>query len=459
MKQYRILRLSVFCIIIGLVVSCEKFVEIPPSPSQIMSYKVFENDATATKAIIGIYIQMIANNNQFTSGNTTYYSGLSSDELYFYTNDLKQEFLKNDISASNHDFLSIVFWTPAYKYIYTANACLEGLENSKNLTPATKRILTGEAKFIRAYCYFYLANLFGDVPLVTTTNYNDNSLLARTPQIQIYNQIVSDLTDAQNLMDAAYPTTERVRPNKWAASALLARAYLYKGEWQKAEQESANIISSGAYSLQANLNNVFLKGSTETIFQIQPGVSNINSWEGNIIIPASATTTPTYLLTTSILNSFEAGDLRRASWVQSRTFAGQTLYYPFKYKVKTSATITEYNVYLRLAEQYLIRAEAMAQQGNITGAKSDINTIRNRAGLSNTNANDKASLLLAVEKERQTELFAEWGHRWFDLKRTNRVNTVIGGLKPTTWQPTDALWPIPTIQLNLNPALSQNPGY
>lgn len=459
MKQYRIIRLAVFCIVIGLLVSCEKFVEIPPTPSQIASYKVFENDATATKAIIGIYIQMIANSNQFTSGNTTFYAGMASDELYYYTNDLKQEFLKNEISSSNHDLLSNLFWIPAYKYIYAANACIEGLGNSKDLTPATKQQLTGEAKFIRAYCYFYLVNLFGDVPLVTTTNYNDNSLLARTPQSEIYDQIVADLSDAKNLMNASYPTSDRVRPNKWAATALLARTYLYKGEWQKAEQESASVISSGAYSLQQNLNDVFLKESTETIFQIQPGASNINSWEGNIIIPASANTTPTYLLTTSILNSFEAGDLRRANWVQSRTFSGQTYYYPFKYKVERNATATEYYVYLRLAEQYLIRTEARAQQGNISGSKDDINIIRNRAGLGNTSANDKASLLLAIEKERQTELFAEWGHRWFDLKRTNRVNAIIGALKPASWQSTDALWPIPTIQINLNPTLTQNPGY
>ena len=140
-------------------------------------------------------------------------------------------------------------------------------------------------------------------------------------------------------------------------------------------------------------------------------------------------------------------------------FAGSTLYYPFKYKVMSGTNLTEYYITLRLAEQFLIRAEARAQQGNISGAKTDVNVIRTRAGLPNTTANDKGGLLNAIEQERRIELFAEWGHRWFDLKRTGRATTVLGSLKPATWQPTDELWPIPQSQINLNPSLTQNNGY
>lgn len=459
MKAFHIFRLTILLFTLCYTTSCKKFVEIPPNPTQILHDKIFEDDGTATKAITGIYIQMMGNNNSFSSGNTTYYAGMCADELTFYLNDGKQEFLKNEISFNNHGLISTVFWSPAYKHIYTANACIEGLEKSQTLTPTVKRSLTGEAKFIRAYCYFYLVNLFGDVPLVTTTNFELNALLPRAGKASVYKQIIDDLNDAQTLLEPAYVSSERVRPNKWTAAALLARAYLYTGDWEKVINASSAVIGSGTYSLQPALNTVFLKGSNETIFQIPAGSSNINSWEGNVMLPASNGSTPTYLLTPSLLNSFEAGDLRRSSWVQSRVFAGQTVYYPFKYKVVTNTTVSEHYVYLRLAEQYLLRAEARAQQNDLAGAQADINMIRNRAGLPNITATDQLGLLLAIEQERRIELFAEWGHRWFDLKRSNRADAVLGALKPLTWQSTDALWPIPQNQLNLNPRLTQNPGY
>ena len=114
---------------------------------------------------------------------------------------------------------------------------------------------------------------------------------------------------------------------------------------------------------------------------------------------------------------------------------------------------------LRLAEQYLIRAEARAQQNNISGSQSDLNLIRNRAGLVNTAANDKTALLTAIEHERQVELFTEWGHRWLDLKRTNRADAVLGPIKAPNWQPTDMLYPIPQTQIANDPNVHQNPGY
>ncbi len=441
------------------LISCKKFVDVPPPATQIVSSKAFENDGTATRAVVGIYIEMMRNISQFSSAQTTFYAGLSGDELYFYQNDAKQEFLKNEITQINHDLISVMFWNPAYRYIYSANSCLEGLSGSQTLSPSVRNTLVGESKFIRAYCYFYLVNLFGDVPLVTTTDYEVNSLMPRTSTNLVFEQIIKDLLDAQNLLPSAYPTQEKVRPNKWTAAALLARAYLYKGDWSNAEQHATSVISSGAYTLPQTINNVFLKTSTETIFQLMPGSNNINSWEGSVFIPASPSVTPTYLCTPTLLNSFEVGDSRRSNWIQSRVFAGQNVYYPYKYKIQQNAVISEYYILLRLAEQYLIRAEARAHLNNITGSRSDLNIIRNRAGLINTLATDKQGLLSAIEHERRVELFAEWGHRWFDLKRTNRAAVVLSALKPSTWQSTDILWPIPSGQILLNPSLIQNPGY
>ena len=108
---------------------------------------------------------------------------------------------------------------------------------------------------------------------------------------------------------------------------------------------------------------------------------------------------------------------------------GHTNYFfPYKYKLtELSPVDTEYNMVLRLAEVYLIRAEARAQQGNITGAQADLDTVRARAGLAATTAGDLPSLLTAILHERQVELVAEWGHRWLDLESVSGMADAVLG--------------------------------
>ncbi len=153
-----------------------------------------------------------------------------------------------------------------------------------------------------------------------------------------------------------------------------------------------------------------------------------------------------YGLDSALLNSFETGDLRKKHWV-GRTTTGKTYPYKFKFASIDTLNIVEYNVVLRLAELYLIRAEAYARLGNFSSAAADLNIIRARAGLGPTTANDTASLITAIYQERRVEFFAEWGHRWLDLKRGDSIKSV------------DTLYPIPASEIQLNPALVQNPGY
>src|SRR5690606_35892880 len=170
----------------------------------------------------------------------------------------------------------------------------------------------------------------------------------------------------------------------------------------------------------------------------------------------------TFSFSDSFLESFEPGDLRRTHWVGAFTNdEGVTLFYPFKYKETFNSTDAslEYSVVFRLAEQYLIRAEARTHLGTIAGAQSDLNMIRNRAGLSNTTAMTESDLLTAIWHERKMELFTELGQRWFDLKRTNRGAEVLSQMTPS-WNDTDYLFPIPTAELELKPYLQpQNDGY
>lgn len=183
------------------------------------------------------------------------------------------------------------------------------------------------------------------------------------------------------------------------------------------------------------------------------------------IITSTAINPPNAALRISLVSSFQNNDQRRINWIGARTTATGTYYYPNKYKLTAATPISEYSMILRLGEQYLIRAEARAHQpGKVTGAnsaESDLNFIRNRAGISNTTASNEVTMLAAIEQERRFELFTELGHRWFDLKRTNRANTVLALLKGVDWNTTDQLYPIPQEQIMNDPAMAnqQNPGY
>jgi hypothetical protein len=180
---------------------------------------------------------------------------------------------------------------------------------------------------------------------------------------------------------------------------------------------------------------------------------------GYLVIPGSPDVVPNYTISNSLLNSFEPDDNRKVKWISSNLVDGQSYSFPYKYKQGIDASDRgEYDMVLRLAEQYLIRAEARAEQGESDGALSDVNIIRNRAGLSGLINSDKDSMLVSITHERQCELFAEWGHRWMDLKRTGQIDAVLGAEKPA-WKNTSALLPIPLVELGKNPKLYQNPGY
>lgn len=437
--------------------SCKKFVQVSLPKNQLVSSTVFADSAGANAAIAGIYVNMMQSYAlAFASGGITLYTGLAGDELYESGNNTTDEaFYNNAITIINGD--NAVLWENAYQYIYDANACIEGINSSTGITLSAKKSLSAEAYFIRSFLYFNLVNLYGGVPLVTTTDYNVGRLIGQSSQSQVYTQIIGDLLTAQaNLPQNSNGNT---RANYYAATALLAKVYLYNSHYSDADMEAEKVINSGNYTLATDLNAVFLSSSPETIWSFAPVVPNQNTWEGYFFVPTSAGVTPTYILTNSLMNSFEAGDLRKAAWINADTVSGQVYPYPYKYKAgETSVTPTENYVVLRLAEQYLIAAEAKANSNDLAGATTYLNIIRQRAGLPVKSSLDQASLLLAIEQERRSELFCEWGNRWFDLNRTKRAAAVFAADKPN-WKPDAAIFPVPQAEITANPNLKQNPGY
>jgi len=457
--------------------SCKKLTTAEAPVTSVNAGNVYNNDGTAASVLTGIYASMASFNQGFNQSITTIYlyQALSADELTLYnTNDLVLEpYYTNSLTSTTP-----TVWDDLYYFVFIANAAIDGLNSSSGLTPAVKQQLLGEAEFVRAFCYFYLVNSYGPVPLVVTSNYKTTAGLGRAAATQVYEQIVADLEDAQiNLSafflksDAKTPDNsgvpERVRPSRMAATALLARVYLYVGNFPGADSAASAVIGNSDFSLDS-LNSVFLKNSTETIWALQPvGVGvNSNTGDGDIFnLPSTGPNTfPNEVyLSNNLLASFEPADGRRTNWVDSVVGGGVTYYYPYKYKIgAVNKTTQEYIMVLRLGEQYLIRAEARAHEGNLTGAAGDLNTIRSRAGLPNTAAASQADLLSAVLHERQVELFTEWGHRWFDLIRTNNVGTVMSVVAPQkggTWDSHDELYPIPQSEITLDSKLVQNTGY
>ena len=457
----RIIIAAVLFTFLFLLPSCEDFVDIDTPITEIVREDVFDNDAIATAAISGIYSEMFRN--QAITHTLTVNNGRASDEFENFSADISfQSFFDNSLTPMTADVER--YWNELYSYIHSTNAIIEGLANSTGVTIETKEQLEGEAKFIRAFCNFYLVNLWGDVPLITTTDFQTNAKVSRIPNEEVYAQIIHDLIEAQDLLaeDYSFSGGERGRPNKSAASSLLARVYLYVGDWVNAEAQASAVIINTIYSLTTDLNEVFLVNSQESIWQLRSVFDGggINTFDGELLIFSAAPTN--VALSDDLLNAFETGDERSNNWVGSFTDGADTWYYPFKYKIQDGnqgVPITEALSMLRLAEQFLIRAEARAQQNNVVGSQEDLNMIRNRAGLTNTTANDQLSLLNAIEQERRVELFTESSHRWLDLKRTGRADVVLGTIKPN-WQQTDVLYPIPRSDFDKNANLRpQNPGY
>ncbi|HEV3250558.1 MAG TPA: RagB/SusD family nutrient uptake outer membrane protein [Puia sp.] len=467
-------------------ICCNKLVQVPEPISSVTLSQVFSSDATATSAVLGIYNNMSITNGFFNLSITTH-AGESADELADQTsgNELNDIFLSNTLTTFNANNFSLQYlWQPAYYDIYCANSVIAGVEASTGMTTNTKIQLAGEAKFIRALCYFYLANLFGDLPLVLSDDFNQTVLLKKSPSTQLYQQIINDLLDAERTLPGDFALTggQPIRANRWAAAALLAKVYLYQENWSGADSAATAVINSGQFSLvplpvvpldgfplgsPLSDSDAFEANSPEAILQLQSStqVYPYTTLEGNFFIVFNSNNTPKMWVTSQLLGAFEPNDLRRLNWLDSAGLGqpGGPYYYPYKYKVQTGnpPPILENITLLRFAEQYLIRAEAEANLNHLGAAINDLNTIRTRAGLDSIRLPiSQDSVLARVRQENRIEFFAELGHRWLDLKRWGlAIDTLRNISYKRGIDSTQLLYPIPTIELQDDPNLTQNPGY
>lgn len=438
---------------------CSDFVEADIPASQLGGPQVFQDAATANAAVVNLYSRL-QRDTMVTGGieGTSYLMGLYADELTYYSSSTTDmAFFQNAVLPTNSYLLTI--WNNSYNVIYAANSVIEGIEASSGIPQADADRLIGEALFVRTYLHFYLSQLFGPVPYVAQTDYRINATLPRTDVPAFLTLLSSDLEHAALLLPEEYTGQNRVRVNRSAAKALQARIFLYAGDNQNAAVAASTVIDNTAYAPATNLEAAFLKESTNIIWQLMPATAGANTLEGSTFIFNSGPP-PNTALTPSLVAAFEPGDLRFSNWVRTISNGSGSWYHAYKYKQNAlTSPSMEYSVQLRIEEMYLVRAEARANLGDLNGAAQDLNLIRNRSGLPDTDALGQSGILSAILRERRVEFFTELGHRLLDLKRSGQIDALLS-IEKQGWNTTDALLPIPDRELLLNQNLApQNPGY
>lgn len=441
------------------VLSCDDFVAVNPPNNQLISSTVFEDKTTATAAMTNIYARM-RTTGLFTgsSSGMSHQMGNYADELDFYGNPQNGAMLFNTNSVLPTSAETREWWNSSYNQLYAANSVLMGVSASTALTSVDKNQLTGEALFVRGLLHFYLTNLYGAIPYVTSTDYEINRSISKEATSVIYTKAIADLELAKTLLPETYLSTDRTRPNQYVVRALLSRVYLYAGMWDEAANEASSVLNATSLYSSSAIADSFLRQSTSTLWQFSPSSTGGNSLEAGTFV---FTVGPPSLsaLRSDFVAAFEPGDLRFTNWVRTISTSSGSWSHSYKYKVTTNGTSTEYSILFRLPELYLIRAEARIRAGSLTAGRDDLNAVRQAAGLPLVTASTADALLAAVLKERKTELFCEFGHRFFDLKRFGAIQTVLSAVKPG-WDATDVLLPLPQTELLLNPnLLPQNTGY
>lgn len=440
-------------------VSCDDFLEVDDPKGQIPSTTIFNNELTAQAALLSIYsdLRNYSSMSGSFSGNAFVY-GIYSDELDYnaLSNQGNYAIYLHQTVPSNTAIKDV--WTKDYKLIYACNALIEGLDNSQTISIQKRNLWKGEALFIRSLLHYNLAQSFGNVPYVTSTDYTINSNIIKLPYNEVIHNVIADLNSAKHMIGNEN-ISSKSRGNKYIISTVLARIYLQIQEWQNAFSESEEVIISGYYTLENDLTKEFLANSTSTIFHLPSSNSNTNSVEGSIYIyevgpPNNAA------LNEDFVQSFNDQDLRRLNWVRGVFSQNKFWYMPYKYKEKNQTTpAKEHSIVFRLAEIYLIKAEAAWRLNNSQTAIDALNKVRTRAGLNTMTIDNYNNFFEVLKYERKHELFLENGNRWFDLKRWGEANRVLSPIKPG-WNIRNLLFPIPDSEILINPnLLPQNEGY
>lgn len=409
------------------------------------------DEKSAEAALSGLYNKL---------QNTNYYGGAGfqgniflagGDGVWTGTWDYLNHFVTHTYLSDNLSLYNS--WLPVYSTINQANHIIARVPeiSDPGFTAGERNMILGEALFVRALAYFDLARTWGNVPVVVkpTTSVNDFNGIKQSKQTEVYQHVLGDLDRAVELLPS---TLNRNRATRRTAQALKARVHLYNKEWEKAEQNASLLVGHNDYELIDW--SVFLKGTgtKESIFELAFSTSDPSVYYSNWTNPAGRAQWAPSRALFELLNSPVTGGTRKNLVVNGST-AARVDYYIQQLWWRPAGDNPSY--ILRIAEQYLIRAEARVKKPvpDLAGALSDLNAVRKRSGLPDFISSSGPEILLAIENERRVE-FAFEPHRWFDLVRTGRAGVVLGVHDPDKW-----IFPIPYNDIKADPDLVQNPGY
>lgn len=479
MKKYII-------IIITLLValsSCKKFLDLRPE-SQISTENFFQNGNDFQTALNGVYGTF---RGLFSSSNILYLGELTTDnaEIQWFSPSVDEMQLdQNNVTPTNY-YVSAV-WRTCLTTISRCNTILSRIDNV-DFDITTKNRIKGETKFLRAYSYFYMVQLFGNVPITAEEFKSPEQIssadLSLKTKDKVYEVIVNDLTSADSLLSPTL-NADKTKASQATVKTLLGKVYLTMHAYDKAAAKLKEVIDLNQYSLVANYKSLFTNGNnnlSESIFEIEyvsgQNLGNNYSWfftpanNSMAIFPNNQQGAGRIVPTLDMMNAYETGDLRKSASVNDSVLLinGQKAYnrYGLKFVDFKAINITDGSVtftVLRYADVLLMYAEALNELNQTSNAFQYINAVRARAGLPDLSASlSQDSLRLAIEKERRVE-FLDEGQRWFDLVRTGRAKTVMNAFYANyglsfKLDDYELLFPIPQNEVDLNPAVKQNPGY
>ena len=447
----------------AVATSCDSMLDIDPPTDTMTEEDIYSSEEKIEVAANGLYTYNFLDNFSYFQV-IEINLGMCSDEMRS-RNVNASEYETNNYTALSGWFMN--HWRFPYQSIYQCNDFINHVEDTNLMDPKKRDAFVGEAKFFRAYAYFLLVNAFGDVPLILATDVNETSKMSNVDKDEINKQIIADLEFAEKSLIGS--KNGKTKITSQAARALLARVYLYTGEWEKAKEKANGLIpaenggTGSSFQLEP-VERVFKSSSKESILHINmegyvgPGTYVGYTRIGTLMVDGQ------YYVSQGLVDELQKDPKdKRVYWIKEHRM-DKKLYCPYKYQNRDtpqSADDYEYLVLLRLAEQYLIRGEANVHLGNLEAALEDINVVRSRAGLDPIESVSNAEeLLMIIESERRKEFFEECGHRWYDLNRTGRADAVYKATEyKKYWEPYKALLPIPDGEIARNPFLEQNEGY
>lgn len=354
-----------------------------------------------------------------------------SDEMYVKSDSWEQDrYAKierwDDFSAQGQT--TSFEWKNFYTVMFTANYTIEQWKDINEGSEEDINQLIGECYLLRAYMHFLLVNLYGQpytrpgaletkaVPLKLNSDINE--ILRKNTVADIYESILSDITEAEKLINKeAWEQSFSYRFTKLSVKALRARVYLYMGQWEDAYNAAEAVLTDRNSLVDFNAETFILPNnyqSAENITALERGMSSNYTQAG--------------ALSEALLSLYEAGDLRPDAYFKPADKNG--------YRFSQKSGKDDFRCSFRVGEMYLNAAEAAAQADKLPQARTRLLELMQKrytpeayaAKATAVNAMNKETLVKEILNERARELAFE-GHRWFDLRRTTRprIEKVLDG--------------------------------